>query len=186
MPIDQSEFDALDPRNAPREDRRYIADQTAADIEAACFDVVCGSSSREQAADALDIKDGERAAFYRELNEVRATYEQVGDLLENQGEVLLATHVPPFNTSFDRHHAVGTREEDREHLHVGSIALKLAIREHNVFATLSGHSHTHGYDIGDGRDGRPHCLNFGYRGMGTISVIPDEGQFAYAQILEDQ
>jgi len=129
----------------------------------------------------LGIKDSERALFERGIDEIQDTYELLSDLLEDQEDVLLATHIPPFNTSFDRHHAVGTREEDREFLHVGSIALKLAIRDHDVFATLSGHSHTYGYDIGDEGDGRPHYLNLGFRGIGTISLYPTQDQFEYTQ-----
>ena len=94
----------------------------------------------------------------------------------------MLTHVPPFNTSFDRHHAVGSRDDDQERLHVGSIALKLALRSHDVFATVSGHSHTAGYDVGDHADGRPHALNLGYRGLGTITCTPGDGEFGYTTV----
>lgn len=184
--IDQSAFDALDPRNASRENRRYFADQIAADIESACFEVVCGSASPEQAAESLQIKDDERSAFRRGLTEIEATYDQLGELVENRDGVLLATHVPPFNTSFDRHHAVGARDENKEYLHVGSIALKLAIREYDVFAALSGHSHTFGYDLDRSAGGGPHYLNLGYRGIGTVSAIPEHGEFTYSRTSESQ
>lgn len=179
--INQREFDALDPRDVPREDRRYTADQVAADLEKACHSVVCGTESRTAAATELGIEPSARTAFYQGLAEIEATYELLDGLLADRSDVLLATHVPPFNVSFDRHHAVGTREEDREFLHTGSIPLKLAIREHDVFAALSGHSHMYGYDIGDGVDGRPYCLNLGYRGLGTVTVEPDRGRFAFTR-----
>jgi len=184
--LPQEEFEALDPRTKPRSDRRYVADQVAADLEAACYDVVCGTTTPAAAAAALDITAAERDRFARGLETVESTYDEIAALLAGTEGVLLATHVPPFNTSFDRHHAVGTREVDREALHVGSIALKLAVREHDVFATYSGHSHAFGYDSGDGDDGQPHQLNLGYRGIGTVSIDPARGQFAFARIATEE
>lgn len=181
LAIDQCAFKALDPRDVPQGDRRYAADQIADDIEAACHEVICGPSTRADAADSLGISASERAAFDRGMADVEETYNRLADILAETEDILLATHVPPFNTSFDRHHAMGNREEDREFLHIGSIALKLAIREHDVFASLSGHSHTYGYDNGDGEDGRPYYLNLGFRGVGTVSVKPEQGHFAFSR-----
>ena len=183
LALDPCEFEALDPRNAPREDRRYAADRIAADIEAAVHDVICGPSEPADIVPRLDIKEAEQAIFYRSIEQIEATYAELSRLLAEQEDVILATHLPPFNTSFDRHHAVGIREEDRESLHMGSIALKLAIREHDVFATFSGHSHSYGYDTGDGADGRPHYLNLGYRGIGTVTLDPTHGKFAFTRDL---
>lgn len=150
-----------------------------------CHDIVCGTSSREAAADSLDISDSDRQSFYTGLTEIEAEYERLAELLTHHKEILFVSHVPPFNTPFDRHHAVGTREIDREYLHVGSIALKLAIRDHDVFAALSGHSHVHDYDIGTGSDGRPHYLNLGYRGIGTVVVAPSRGQFEVVSLTTE-
>lgn len=166
-----------DPRNAPREDRRYVADQVAADTESAFHSVICGTQTPADAAASLGIGSCQRAAFVRSVREAESVYARLADLLTGLERVLLATQVPPFNTSFDRHHAVGTRDEDREFLHTGSIPPKLAVREFDVFATLSGHSHTFGYDAGPGEDGQPHYLNLGYRGMGTVSVTASRGEF---------
>lgn len=180
-PIDQCEFDALDPRDVPRKNRRYAADEVANNIESVCHDTICGTSTLSNAAVALGIKESEQSSFKQGIQEIRTTYEELVDLLEGEKDVILATHVPPFNTSFDRHHAVGAREEDREYLHTGSIALKIAIHEYDVFAALSGHSHIYGYDVGDGDDGRPHYLNLGFRGIETVSVDPEGGLFAFTQ-----
>lgn len=179
--IDQCAFEALDPRDAPQSDRRYAADQVADDLEAACLDMVRGASTPADAASSLGIEDAEFPRFKRGMERVEDAYDRLADLLEDRTNVLLATHVPPFNTSFDRHHAVGTRETDREFLHFGSIPIKLAIREHDVFAALSGHSHTYGYESGDGTDGRPYCLNLGYRGIGTVTLDPDAQSFGFTQ-----
>jgi Icc-related predicted phosphoesterase len=74
-------------------------------------------------------------------------------LCAGHGDIFLVTHVPPFNTSFDRHHVMGTREEDRELLHQGSIGLKLALRDQDVFAAVSGHSHLTGTTLATVRMG---------------------------------
>lgn len=179
--IDQCEFEALDPRNVHQDERRYAADQAATAIEEACYDVVCGESAPEEGAASLGIEKSERAAFYRGIEVLEARYDLLAGMLEDRANVLLATHLPPFNTSFDRHHAVGTREIDQEFLHVGSIAIKLAIREHDVFAALSRHSHAYGYDSGQGDDGRPCLLNLGYRGIGTVTIEPTRGVFTFTR-----
>lgn len=179
--IDQCAFPAIDPREAPKGDRRYAADQTANELEAACLDVVRGELTPREAARSLGIGDDNLAEFMRGVERVETRYEQLADLLEGQTNVLLVTHVPPFNTSFDRHHAVGSREADREFLHVGSIATKLAIREHDVFAALSGHSHTYGYEPEDGPKGRTFCLNLGYRGIGTVTLNVENRSFEFTQ-----
>jgi Icc-related predicted phosphoesterase len=180
-PLPQTEFDALDPRTAPRGDRRYVADRIADDLLDACHRVVRGSASVGEAAASLGIADDETAAFRRGLDAIEATYERLSERLDGRSDALLATHQPPFGASFDRHHAVGERETDREELHTGSIALALAIRDHDVFAAFSGHSHESGYDAGDGDDGRPHLLNLGFRGVGVATVDPDRGAFAFAR-----
>ncbi|ELZ40075.1 metallophosphoesterase [Halorubrum californiense DSM 19288] len=180
-PLPQTEFDALDPRTFPREDRRYVADRIADDLLDACHRVVSGSASVREAAASLGIADDEAAAFHRGVETMEATYERLSERLGGRSDALLATHVPPFGTSFDRHHAVGTRETDREHLHTGSIALALAIRDHDVFAAFSGHSHAFGYDAGEGGDGRPHLLNLGFRGVGVATVDPSRGEFAFTR-----
>lgn len=180
-PLPQTEFDALDPRTFPREDRRYEADRIADDLLDVCHRVVSGSASVREAAASLRIADDEAAAFHRGVETVEATYERLSELLRDRSDVVLATHQPPFGTSFDRHHSVGTREIDREHLHTGSIALALAIRDHDVFAAFSGHSHAFGYDAGEGGDGRPHLLNLGFRGVGVVTVDPVRGEFAFTR-----
>jgi Icc-related predicted phosphoesterase len=179
--IDQCAFPALDSRDAAQSDRRYAADQVADDLEAACLEVVRGAVTPREAARSLGIDDADLPEFTRGVERVEFEYDQLADLLEDQTNVLLVTHVPPFNTSFDRHHAVGTREADREFLHVGSIATKLAIREHDVFAALSGHSHTYGYEPEDGTDGRTYCLNLGYRGIGTVTLDAENRSFGFTQ-----
>lgn len=179
--IDQCVFPTIDPREAPKGDRRYAADQTASELEAACLDVIRDKSTPREVARFLGIEDDKLVEFMRGVERVETRYDQLAEMLEGQTDVLLATHVPPFNTSFDRHHAVGTRESDREFLHVGSIATKLAIREHDVFAALSGHSHTYGYEPEAGSKDRTFCLNLGYQGIGTVTLDVQNRSFEFTQ-----
>lgn len=179
--IHQCAFDALDPRTVPPDERRYEADRIAEELESACFDAVCGTGTVDEAAEELGIEHANRPAFSRGIDEIQATYDRLASGLDETEDVLLASHVPPFNTPVDRHHAVGSREVDKEYLHVGSIALKLAIRKHDVFATLSGHSHEFGFERLDDCEGQPYCLNLGFRGIGTVTAKPSESVFSFTQ-----
>lgn len=177
--LDQAAFPALDPRTEPRGERRYAADRTADAIETALRDVVTGEASAREAADRLDIADGKVTAFRRSVADVQDTYDHLADLVGDRSNVVVVSHRSPFNTSFDRHHSKGTREEDREAFHTGSIALKLLARTHDVYATLSGHSHAFGYDTGDGAAAAPHMLNLGYRGLGVVDLDPTACVFSF-------
>ena len=184
LSIDQREFAALDVSTEPRGERRYAANRTADAIEAACGDVIRGDTSREDAAAELGITREERPTFETTLERISSTYEDLSSLLSGEENVLLASHVPPFNTAFDRHHAIGSREDDLASVHVGSVAIKLVTAEHDTFAALSGHSHSHGYEVGD--DGRPHYLNLGFRGIATVDVAPDRGLFSFTRIAGEE
>lgn len=176
--LDQTEFPALDPRTAPRGERRYAADRTADAIEAALANVIIGERSVDEAAEDLGIADRNLAAFHHSVDTVQETYDHLATLVGDHLNVVIVAHRSPFNTSFDRHHSTGTREEDREALHTGSIALKLVARSHDVYATISGHSHSFGYNSGDGNR-PPHMLNLGYRGLGLVELDPPSGVFSF-------
>lgn len=177
--LDQTEFESLDPRTVPRGERRYAADRTADRIEDALLDVVDGRASARDAADALDVAPENEGAFLRRVDAVETNFEHLAGLVADRDRVVLVTHLSPFNTSFDRHHATGTRETDLEGLHTGSIALKLVARTRDVFATISGHSHHFGYDTGQGPGGTLHMLNMGFRGLGVLDVDPAAGAFSF-------
>lgn len=177
--LDQAAFPALDPRTEPRGERRYAADRIADAIENALIDVVADEASASEAADRLDVADENVASFRRSVAEVQDTYDHLAGLVGDRSNVVVVSHLSPFNTSFDRHHSKGTREEDREAFHTGSIALKLLARTHDVYATLTGHSHAFGYDTGDGAATAPHMLNLGYRGLGVVDVDPADGVFSF-------
>lgn len=176
--LDQTAFSALDPRTAPRSERRYAADRTADAIETTLLDVVDGDKTARDAAKELDVASEHHAAFVRSVNTVQATYNHLAGLVGDRSNVVVVSHRSPFNTSFDRHHSMGTREVDHEGLHTGSIALALVARTHDVYATITGHSHTFGYDTGDA-SGVPHMLNLGFRGLGIIEVDTDAGVFSF-------
>jgi len=179
--LDQTEYEALSLEGVSKDRRRYAANQIADEVEAACYDVICGSDSLSEAVDSLGISRDEEPTFREEMAVIEDAYEQLAELLEGQEDVLLATHVPPYNVSFDRHHAVGDRQQELEYAHVGSIAIKLAIRTHDVFGALSGHSHAYGYDVEshDETHSPVHYLNLGFRGIATLRVAPEIDEFVF-------
>jgi hypothetical protein len=127
-----------------------------------------------EAIEEFEIRSHEEATFRSAIQSITETYHEITSLLANQSNILFLTHVPPFNTSFDHHHAIGDRHEGLECLHVGSIPIKLAIRTHDVRLSVSGHSDNFGYDVITYRDDMPpvHYLNLGYRGIGSATVRP--------------
>jgi len=179
--LDQTNYEALDPHGVPHKHRRYTANKIADKIEAACYDVICGSKTTGDAVESLEIKPCEEATFHREMSVVETAYRQLVEVLERTEDVLLATHVPPYNTSFDRHHAVGSRKQHLEFVHLGSIAIKLAVRTHDVFGSLSGHCHSYGYDVVTHDENQPpvHYLNLGFRGIATLRVSPQTNEFVF-------
>lgn len=178
--VDVAEFESLDPSGARREDQRHAADQSAEVLESAVFDYVTGENSGEDLVEKLDIQEEEeQGVFYEALKRVEEVYEEVSTLLVDQSDVVFVSHLPPFNCSFDRHHAVGKREIDREELHVGSLPLKLALRTADVSVAVSGHSHNRGYDT---VDGSTHLLNYGFQGVGSFSVSSEGDGFGFEYI----
>lgn len=185
--LDQTNYEALDPNGVPKNRQRYMADQVADDIEAACYDVICGDDSIPEAVESLGITPSEESTFHREVTTIENTYESLSDILKGQENVLLVTHVPPYNTSFDRHHAIGSRKNHLEFVHLGSIAIKLAIRSHDVFGSLSGHSHSYGYDVKthNKRSIPTHYLNLGFRGIATLRVSAKTNDFVFERADTD-
>ena len=180
--LDQAAFPTLDPRTAPRGERRYRADQTADAIENALHDLVTDQATTHDIADELGIADENIPTFRRSAQTIQETYTHLSDLVGDRSNVILISHLSPFNTSFDRHHSTGTREEDREEFHTGSIALKLITKTHDVYATISGHSHAFGYDIGADNITVPHMLNLGYRGLGIVDISPTTNEFSFVDL----
>jgi len=116
--IDQTEYEALDPQGVAKDRRRYAADQVADEIEAACYEIICGSGSLSATIESLGITPSEESTFRSGMEAIEDAYDTLSELLAGQEDVLLATHVPPFNTSFDRHHAVGSRKQHLEFVHL--------------------------------------------------------------------
>ncbi|QAU11330.1 metallophosphoesterase (plasmid) [Halorubrum sp. BOL3-1] len=180
--LDQAAFPTLDPRTAPRGERRYQADQIANAIESALLDIVTGQATTDDIGANLGIADDNIPAFHQSVRTVQETYDHLSDLVGDRSNVVLVSHLSPFNTSFDRHHSKGTRKEDREGFHTGSIALKLIIRTHDIYATISGHSHAFGYDTGADKTNVPHMLNLSYRGLGIVDIDPADGIFSFTDV----
>jgi Icc-related predicted phosphoesterase len=176
-----TDFDALDPRSAPRSERRHASDRAATRLEDALFGYVTADGDPDELRERLGVRRGERTAFREQLDRTLSTFETLDGLLsEASGFPVVCTHIPPYNTPLDRHHSVGRREADLEGLHVGSIGLKLALRKHRPIAALSGHSHNGEYQSGvDGTAGRPHMLNVGFRGIVDVEFDGDAGAFGF-------
>lgn len=175
------DFGSLDPRSAPRSERRYAADRAASRLEDALFEYVTAGGDPDSLAEELGIARGERPEFGQQLDRTLSTFETLDGLLsEASGEAIVCTHIPPYNTPLDRHHSVGRREADLEGLHVGSVSLKLALRKHRPIAALNGHSHNGEYRAGiDGTAGRPHMLNVGFRGIIDVDVDGSADAFGF-------
>lgn len=180
--LDQTAFPTLDPRTAPRGERRYQVDQSAEAIENGLLDTVTGQATIHDITTNLGIADKNIPAFHQSIQTIQETYDHLSDLVGDRSNVVLVSHLSPFSTSFDRHHSKGTRKEDREGFHTGSIALKLITQTHDIYATISGHSHTFGYDTGAGKANAPHMLNLGYRGLGIVDINPADGIFSFIDV----
>lgn len=180
-PLDQRDYEALDPEKIDPNRRRYMANKHADHIEAVCYDLICDDLTLSEAIEELEIRSHEEATFRSAVQSITETYQEITSLLANQSNILFLTHVPPFNTTFDHHHAIGDRHESLENLHVGSIPIKLAIRTHDVRLSVSGHSHNFGYDVFTHRVDIPpvHYLNLGYRGIGSATVRPGNDDIVF-------
>lgn len=179
--IDVTAIPSLDPTDERNpHDRAYQADQAAQAIEDAVFDVVTGAATPTDVLERFDVPAGERSGVLDGIDRARSIYETVSAPLTDasvSGETIVLSHVPPYNTAIDRHHAMGC-EDDRNGLHVGSLGLKLALRRNRPLSALSGHSHHHDYQPGIGNSERPHVLGLGFRGIHSISV-DETGGFGY-------
>lgn len=181
-PLDVRDFEPLDPTTIPPEERRYAADTAAEQLLEACRAVIIENQPVPTVATELGLTREEQAQFEAGVETVSATYEKLDGLLTDTEHVMLATHLSPYNSSFDRHHSVGGRNADLEALHTGSIAIRLAIKSHDVFASVSGHSHSQGYDVGPGVAGQSHLVNLGFRGVAEFTLRSEDGAFSYTTV----
>ena len=178
--MDCTDFESLDPRGSSG-DRRFVADETAARLEDDLLAHVTRDVGERAVADRLDVRKSELGAFVSQLETLRETYRRLATFAENASRpFVLVSHIPPYGTEIGRHQSIGRREADVDELHVGSIALKLVLREYAPLLSLSGHSHRQGYETLTTDDGPVHVPNLGFRGVGTISVGSEGSGFTYA------
>ncbi|WP_276299479.1 metallophosphoesterase family protein [Halorussus lipolyticus] len=172
------DYSALDPRTSSG-DRRHAADRNARRLETATYEFVTTDATERDVADKLGITRDERPTLAEQLAELRETYDRLDALFEEASSpTVVLSHVPPYGTELDRHHSLGEREADLDDLHVGSLALKLALRVHRPAVGLSGHSHNPVYETLQEEGETVHLLNLGYQGVATVDY--DEG-FSYAR-----
>lgn len=174
-----TDFEALDPRSSS-DNRRFAADNAAKRVEKLCHSYAVEGADERTIAARLDIRDGELGDFVEGLRLLRERYERLVELVEAaEPPIIVASHIPPYGTSIDRHHSVGQRAADIDDLHLGSIALKLVLQEYSPALSLSGHSHSEGYETLDTGTEPAHILNFGYQGVGTLSLEDNGAKFSY-------
>jgi predicted MPP superfamily phosphohydrolase len=65
--LDQTKYEALSLEGVSKDRRRYTANQIADEVEAACYDVICGSGNISEAVDSLGITRAEEATFRDEM-----------------------------------------------------------------------------------------------------------------------
>lgn len=172
------DFAALDPRNSSG-DRRHAADRNARRLETATHEYVTTDATEREVAETLGVRRDERPALAEQLRELDRTYDRLDALFEAATPpTVVLSHVPPYGTELDRHHSLGEREADLDGLHVGSLALKLALRVHRPAVALSGHSHNPVYETLRADGDIVHLLNLGYQGVATVDY--DEG-FSYTR-----
>lgn len=177
--VDVTAIPALDPTDERNpNDRAYQADRAAQAVEDAVFDIFTSDMTPNHVFERFDIPMGERRGILDGIERAQETYETVSTPIAGASEAtVVLSHVPPYNTAIDRHHAMG-RDDDLNGFHVGSLGLKLALRKQRPHAALSGHSHHHDYQPRIGGDERPHVLGLGFRGVHSVSVS-ETGGFGY-------
>lgn len=136
-PLDQTAFLTLDPRIAPRDNRRYAVDRVADAIETTLLDVVPDSTTAHAASERLDIATEYEPAFVRSVDAIQAAYDHLVVLINDSSNVVLVPHLSRFNTFFNRYHSIRTHEHDREGRHTSSIALALIAQACDVYATIT-------------------------------------------------
>lgn len=80
--------------------------------------------------------DDEWAALEEGLNELRELYEDL--YASAEGEVILVSHVPPYETALDTIDRPGS---PRHGTHIGSILIRELLDEHEFLACFCGHMH---------------------------------------------
>lgn len=175
-------FPSLTP-DAPQQERRYVADQIATELEDTLYEYVTTDCTEKEILSRLGIQSENAGRFSRQLQRAIETYEDISTLIsDNNRPTIVCSHVPPYNTEADRHHSIGEREENLDGLHVGSIGLKLALRIHEPFAAFHGHSHNPNYEVGFDDGVRPHSLNLGFQGIIRVSLNGSRGSFGFNRL----
>lgn len=172
-------FPATDPRRHD-EPRHRAMERVGETLLCALRPFVHGDCTARDVLSTLEIQRQHRGTAQSQLEHLRGEYEQISTLLSaSEAPTILLTHVPAFATAVDIHHSIGSREEDRDGLACGSIALRLAIEDHTPVAHLCGHSHKEGYHYVEGEVGGTHVYNPGFRGVARIDTDTEKRSFSF-------
>ncbi|WP_191967181.1 MULTISPECIES: metallophosphoesterase [Haloferax] len=172
-------FPSTDPRGRD-EPRQRSMERMTETLLTALRPFVHGECSPRDVLSTLGIQRAHWGTAQSQLEHLRDEYEQVSRLLSSTDRpTIFLTHVPAFATAIDIHHSIGTREEDRDGLAGGSIALRLAIEDQTPLVHLCGHSHYRGYHYVDGNGGGTHVYNPGVRGVVRLDVDAEKRSFSF-------
>jgi Icc-related predicted phosphoesterase len=184
--IRPNEFPSLSPA-AGNGSSRYEADQLAQQLEDELYRYLTTNMTDREFLSSLDIAESNQREFLQQLDQTTEVYSELSSLLEQtEYPTVVLSHVPPYNTEADRHYSIGQREMGLEGAHVGSIGLKLALRDYRPLAAFHGHSHNPVYNPGFGDETTPHSLNPGFQGIVRVSINGRTGMFSYQRLTDGQ
>lgn len=184
--IRPNEFPSLSPATG-NGSSRYEADQLAQRLEDELYRYLTTDVTERDLVSRLGIAESNQREFLQQLEQTATVYTELSSLLEqSEYPTIVLSHVPPYNTEADRHHSIGQREMGLEGAHVGSIGLKLALRNHRPLAAFHGHSHNPVYNPGFGDETTPHSLNPGFQGIVRVSINGRTEMFSYQRLTDGQ
>lgn len=169
MVLPYTTFPTLDPRSTTTaETVDLVADDIADQVEAAVGGFLGGDHDVDGVAAALGVGGGDRERLREHLRALRERYRTRRSLLAD-GEAVVLSHRPPFNTALD-HHA--EFDEVDERLHRGSLALKMAVARTAPMLTVCGHRHRRGSDVVETVRGDRVAYSPGQPGVALVDVDP--------------
>jgi hypothetical protein len=167
-------YDTVDPRTTTtHETIGLVADDVADQVEDAVGSYLARELDVDGVADELGVERAARDRLARHLDALSGRFLQLRSLLaEPDGDGLLLSHVPPFNTAFDYRHEFDALDD---RLHRGSIALKMAVAATAPTVTLCGHVHQRDDDVLETVGGGRVAYNAGRPGVAVVDVDPEAG-----------
>jgi len=137
---------------------------------------LAGSATPADLEDILGIDHNResRERLDRSLKQLESRFENIVDSTNSgQGPLILASHITPFNVSFD---CRGLTSRTGSY-HFGSLALRLAVMDLGPTCILSGHTHQRGTTAIETSAGYTYAHNPGAPGQSVVTVQADNVLF---------